>query len=166
MTPPARIRLLKMITNFRIGGTERQVINLARGLDASRFDLHLASMSRSGELLDEVGTLEVPQPEFKITSLYHPSTGRQAIGLARYIRKHKIQIVHSYGFYPNVFTVLAARLAGTAIVVASIRDTGDVLAPFQRRAQGMVCRLAHSIVVNASAVRDSLVAQGYDPSNI
>jgi len=161
-----RIKLLKMITNFRIGGTERQVINLALGMDSSRIDLHLASMSRSGELLREVERLEVPQPEFRIASLYDPRTGGQVVRLAQYIRQNLIQIVHSYGFYPNVFAVLAARLSGTAFAVASIRDTGDILPPLHRRAQRMVCRLAHCVVVNADAVRDSLVAQGYDPSNI
>ncbi len=164
--PLSRIKLLKMITNFRIGGTERQVVNLALGIDSSRFDLHMASMSHSGELLNELEQLHVPQPEFKISSLYNPQTGVQAMRLARYIRENFIQIVHSYGFYPNVFTVLAGRMAGTAIVVASIRDTGDVLTPVQRRAQRIVCRLAHCIVVNASAVRDSLINQGYDPSKI
>src|SRR5579863_4368167 len=164
--PLSRIKLLKMVTNFRIGGTERQVVNLALGIDSSRFEVHLASMSHSGELLDELKELNVPQPEFKITSLYHPATGRQMIRMARYIRKHSIQIVHSYGFYPNVFGVVAARLAGTALIIASIRDTGDVLTPLQRQAQRIVCRLAHCIVVNAAAVRDSLIEQGYDPSNI
>lgn len=161
-----RIKLLKMITNFHIGGTERQVVNLARGIDSSRFDLHLASLSHCGELLDELDTLNVPQPEFKIASLYDPFTGWQVMRLAGYLRKNLIQIVHSYGFYPNVFSVLAARLAGTAIVVASIRDTGEILAPMRRRAQRMVCRLAHCIVVNADAVRQSLVNQGYNPARI
>src|SRR3977135_2845596 len=99
-----RIKLLKMITNFRIGGTERQVINLALGIDSSRFDLHLASMSHSGELLGELERLHVPQPEFKIASLYPPFTGWQAMQMARYIRRHLIQIVHSYGLYPNLFS--------------------------------------------------------------
>ena len=130
-----KIKLLEMLTNFHIGGTERQVANLALGIDSSHFDLHLACLRHSGELLAELETLRVPRSEFRIGSLYSPKTLWQGIRLARYVRRNLIQIVHSYGFYPNVFTVPVARLAGASIVVASIRDTGDLLTPMQRRLQ-------------------------------
>ena len=166
MLRPDRIKLLKMLTNFHIGGTERQVANLALGIDASRFDLHLACLRHSGELLEELETLRVPRPEFRIGSLYSPKTLWQAMRLARYVRRNLIQIVHSYGFYPNVFAVPAAKLAGASIVVASIRDTGDALTPLQKRVQKVVCRLADCVLVNAEAIREKLIEQGYDPGKI
>jgi len=166
MLRPDRIKLLKMLTNFHIGGTERQVANLALGIDASRFDLHLACLRHSGELLEELETLQVPRPEFRIGRLYSPKTFWQAMRLARYVRRNLIQIVHSYGFYPNVFAVPAAKLAGASIVVASIRDTGDALSPLQRRIQKMVCRLADCVLVNAEAIRQKLIEQGYDAGKI
>jgi glycosyltransferase involved in cell wall biosynthesis len=163
---PTRIRLLKMLTSFQIGGTERQVANLALGIDSSRFDLHLACLRNKGELLEDLEPLRVPRPVFEIGSLYSPKTLRQAIRLARYIKGHLIQIVHSYGFYPNVFAVPAARIAGASIVVASIRDRGDILTPMQRRVQRWVCRLADCVLVNADAIRETLIEQGYPPHNI
>jgi glycosyltransferase involved in cell wall biosynthesis len=90
----------------------------------------------------------------------------QGIRLAHYVRRNLIQIVHSYGFYPNVFAVPFARLAGASIVVASIRDTGDLLTPMQTRLQKLVCRFADCVLVNAEAIRESLIEQGYDPSKI
>lgn len=161
-----KIKLLQMLTNFHIGGTERQVANLALGIDSSHFDLHLACLRNSGELLTELETLRVPREEFRIGPLYSPKTFWQGIRLARYVRRNLIQIVHSYGFYPNVFTVPVARMAGASIVVASIRDTGDILSPIQRRVQKMVCKLADCVLVNAEAIRESLIQQGYDPCNI
>jgi glycosyltransferase involved in cell wall biosynthesis len=161
-----RIKLLKMLTNFRIGGTERQVANLALGIDASHFDLHLACLCRTGELLADLETLRVPRPEFRIGRLYSPKTLWQGIRLAHYLRTNLIQIVHSYGFYPNVFTIPVARLAGASIVVASIRDTGDLLTPMQTWLQKLVCRFADCVLVNAEAIRESLIVQGYDPRRI
>jgi glycosyltransferase involved in cell wall biosynthesis len=163
---PKKIKLLELLTNFHIGGTERQVANLALGIDASHFDLHLACLRHSGELLAELEPLRVPRPEFPIGRIYSPKTLWQGIRLARYVRANLIQIVHSYGFYPNVFTVPVAWLAGAEIVIASIRDTGDLLTPIQRRLQKLVCRLADCVLVNAEAIRESLLAQGYDPSKI
>jgi glycosyltransferase involved in cell wall biosynthesis len=161
-----KIKLLELLTNFHIGGTERQVANLALGIDSSHFDMHLACLRHSGELLAELETLGVPRPEFPIGHIYSLKTLWQGIRLARYLRTNLIQIVHSYGFYPNIFTVPFARLAGASIVVASIRDTGDLLTPLQRRLQKMVCRLADCVLVNAEAIRQSLLEQGYDPGNI
>jgi glycosyltransferase involved in cell wall biosynthesis len=161
-----RIRLLNMLTSFQIGGTERQVVNLALGFDPSRFDLHLACLRNRGELLEEVALLPVPRPVFDIGRLYGPKTLWQAIRLALYIRRNRIQIVHTYGFYPNVFAVPAARIAGASIVVASIRDRGDILTPAQRRIQKWACRFADWVLVNAEAIRDTLIEQGYRPDNI
>jgi len=163
---PNRIKLLKMLTNFHIGGTERQVVNLALGIDPARFDLHLACLRSSGALLGELKTLQVPRPEFRIGRFYNPVTMWQGMRLARYIRKNRIQIVHSYGFYSNVFTVPAAWMAGGSFIVASIRDTGDVLTPAQRWVQRLVCRLADCVLVNAEAIRDKLVEHGYAPAKI
>lgn len=161
-----RIKLLELLTNFHIGGTERQVANLALGIDASHFDLHLACLRHSGELLADLEPLRVPRPEFPIGHIYGLKTLWQGIRLARYIRANVIQIVHSYGFYPNIFTVPVAKLAGASIVVASIRDTGDLLTPMQRRLQRMVCRFADCVLVNAEAIRESLLQEGYDAGKI
>jgi len=161
-----RIKLLKMVTNFKIGGTERQFTNLAMTIDSSRFDLHLGCLQNYGELLTEIETLDIPRPEFRIASLYGPTTLWQTLRLARYIRRHNIQVVHSYGFYANVFSVPAARLAGNPIVVASIRDTGDILTARQRRVQRTVCRMADCVLVNAEVIRQVLIEEGYNPRKI
>ncbi len=48
------VRILKMITVFAFGGTERQVINLATRMDRSRFALEMACLKKSGHYLDEI----------------------------------------------------------------------------------------------------------------
>jgi len=161
-----RINLLQILTSFQIGGTERQVANLALGVDSSKFALHLACLRNFGELLADLERLHVPKPEFRIGKLYAPWTVWQAVRLASYLRANRIQIVHSYGFYPNVFTVPVAKLVGAPIIVASIRDTGNLLTPMQTRLQKLVCRFADCVLVNAEAIRENLLEQGYDPSKI
>jgi glycosyltransferase involved in cell wall biosynthesis len=116
--------------------------------------------------LEELKTLQIPRPEFRIGTFHSPKTLWQGMRFAQYIRKNRIRIVHSYGFYSNVFAVPAARLARTAIVVASIRDTGDVLTPAQRKVQRMICRGADCVLVNAEAIRETLIEEGYAPRKI
>jgi len=162
-----RVRLLKFVTIFAIGGTERQVMTLASRLDASRYELHLACLRRTGELLDRLPIFRsAPPVEYRITKLFNRHAFQERLRFARYLRRQRIQIVHTYSFYPNVFAIAAARLARTPIVVASIRDMGVYQSPRQLRVQRVVCRLAHRIVVNAEAVKSWLVADGYDADKI
>lgn len=161
-----RIRLLKFTTLFAIGGTERHVMNFVSHLDASRFELQLACLKRVGEFLCQIEALRIPIAEYRIDRLYGPHTLAQQWRFARDLRASRMQIVHTYGFYPNVFAVAAARLAGTPVVIASIRDTGMALTPLQKRAQRLTCRLADLVLVNADAIRRTLVQEGYPADRI
>src|SRR5438477_13167234 len=94
-----RIRLLKFITIFAIGGTERQVVNLVRQLDRSQFDLQMACFRRWGPFLQDVLSLDIPVSQYEIKNLYHPRTFWQQMRLVRFLREQRIQVLHTYGFY-------------------------------------------------------------------
>jgi L-malate glycosyltransferase len=164
--PADRVRLLTFMTLFAIGGTERHVVNLADGLDYSRFELEFGCLRRSGEFLPQLEARGLKVREYAVARLYGAHTLAQQLRFARHLRRQRIQIMHSYNFYPNVFAIPAARLARTPVVVASIRDTGAHLTMRQRKVQRLACRLADHILVNAEAVRQWLIAQGYDPRRI
>ncbi|MBI3493072.1 MAG: glycosyltransferase [Acidobacteria bacterium] len=164
--PSARVRLLTFTTLFAIGGTERHLMNLTEGLDHARFDLEFACLRRQGEFLDAIKARGLPVREYPVTNLYGPRALAQELRFARALKRWRVDIVHTYNFYPNVFALPAARLAGTPVVIASIRDTGPYLTPRQRVAQRVACRFAHHVLVNADAVRRWLVEDGYSPANI
>jgi glycosyltransferase involved in cell wall biosynthesis len=164
--PEQKQKLLKFINIFAIGGTENQFLLTASSLDPARFELHVACLQRRGALLERVESLGCPLVEYPITSLYKWSTLQQQMKLARYLRWNRIGIVHTYNFYPNVFGIPAAWLAGVPRIVASIRDTGAYLNPLQAKAQRIACMMADSIVANADAVRSWLESQGHPPEKI
>ena len=161
-----KVKILEFLTNFMIGGTERQVVNLARGLDREHFDLHVGCLGRSGAFLKHVEGANICLSEYRINSLCNHTTLREQWKFAGYLRRNGIQIVHSYGFYSNVFSVPSARLAGVPVVIASIRDTGDPFTAMQRRVQKVICTFANHILANSNAVRDRLVEDGYSPGKI
>jgi len=165
-TPAGPVPVLTFLTNFLIGGTERQVVNLVRNHDRARFDVHLACFRFAGPLLAEVDERAVALSEYPITTLPSLRTLFQQWRLLRYIQRRRIRIVHAFGFYANVFAVPVARLSGADVVMASIRDTGDHLSRLQKVMQKSACRAAHHVLVNAEAVRAVLISQGYDASRI
>jgi glycosyltransferase involved in cell wall biosynthesis len=80
--------------------------------------------------------------------------------LARFLRAHRIRLVHTFDFYSNMLGVPAARLARVPVVIASQRDLGNLRPPLQRRLHNVALRLAHYVVVNAQAAAESLETAG------
>jgi glycosyltransferase involved in cell wall biosynthesis len=161
-----RIRLLKIVPTLRYGGTERQFMALSASLDPSRFRVELACLRPGGGLAAEAVHHGLPVDTYDIGPFHSPRTLALQTKLARDIVRRRIDVVHAYNFYGNVFAVPPARLAGAPVVIASIRDCGPYLSPMQLRVQRLVCRAATCVVVNAGAVRDWLVADGYDRDRI
>jgi L-malate glycosyltransferase len=131
-----------------------------RKLNRGRFDSQVACMKQWGQFLADIEHQQIPVSEYRINSLYKPAAFRQLIRLAMDMRRQRIQIVHSYNFYGNMFALPAARLARVPVIIASIRDTGMGMTPLRTFVHKQVCRLADRILVNAEAIRESLVANG------
>ncbi len=160
------VRVTTVLPTLQCGGTETQVMLLTRSIDRAAFDIDLACLRRTGPFVDELDERGVPITEYAIPSLASARAAIQQMNFARDLSRRRVDIVHSYNFYGNAFAVLPARLARVAVIVASIRDRGLYLTPLQKRAQRAVCRLADQVLVNAAAVKDWLVGDGYDPANI
>jgi glycosyltransferase involved in cell wall biosynthesis len=162
----ARLRVTSFVTVFGNGGTERQFMNLTRGLDRRRFDLRFGCLRRWGPYLNEVEQAGIPLETYPIPRFASVTSVRSQLVLAARLRRRQVDVVHAYNFYGNVFAVPAARLARTPVVIASIRDCTATLTPAQRTVQRYVCGFADRIVVNADAIRQYLVSQQYDGRKI
>jgi glycosyltransferase involved in cell wall biosynthesis len=164
---PEPIKVVKFLTMFAVGGTERQFVYLAKGLDKSRFDIRVGCLSKKGQFLKDIEAMNLPVAEYPIRSLYSPRMPHRQLLFARDLRRQHIRLVHAYGFYPNVFSVPAARLAG-CITIASVRDTGVFTSQIKLKTllQRTACHLADRVVANSSAVRNWLVSLGVDQNHI
>ena len=159
------IRLLNVVPTLLCGGTENHFMTLARSLDAARFDLRFACLRKWGPFVEELTQRRIPLVEYRVATFRSFHALVQQARLARYVRQHAVDIVHTYSFYGNVFAIPPGRMAAP-VVIASIRDKGAYLTPMQLRVQRHVCRLADRVLVNAGAVKEWLVRDGYDPAKI
>jgi glycosyltransferase involved in cell wall biosynthesis len=148
------------------GGTEQQAIMLARSLHQHGFSLEVACLRRLGPFVKDISDRGIPLSDYPISGFCSLSALVQKARLARHILKKRIDVMHSYSFYGNVFGILPARLAAAPVVIASIRDRGAYLTPMQRKVQRLVCRFADCVLVNADAVKEWLTTEGYDPLKI
>jgi glycosyltransferase involved in cell wall biosynthesis len=159
------IRLMNVVPTLLCGGTENQFMNLARSLDPARFSVRFGCLRRRGQFISELSERGMPLTEYHVATFRSMKAVVQQARLARDVRQHRIDIVHTYSFYGNVFAIPPARMAAP-VVVASIRDRGPYLTPMQKRVQRHVCRLADCVLVNADAVKTWLADEGFDPARI
>jgi glycosyltransferase involved in cell wall biosynthesis len=162
MTPrrSGRLRILKFLTHFFIGGTERQFVYVANGLDRSRFVVDVACLRREGPLLDSLR----PDMDVHTYPVYGTSYSARSIlsqfKLMKDVCQRGYDIVHTYGWYPNVFAVPASRAALRPSVIAAVRDAGAYLTPAKIKALKLMCTLADCVLANSNAGRDWLIGQG------
>ena len=158
-------RILNVVPTLMCGGTENQFMTLGRLLDRTKFDLEFACLRKWGPFVKELADRKIPLQEYQVTTFRSVQALAQQARLARQISRRGIQIVHAYNFYGNVFAIPPARLVAP-VVIASIRDRAPYLTAMQKRVQRYACQFADCVLVNADAVKNWLIGEGYDASNI
>jgi len=155
----APLPIAVVMTSFEPGGTERQMIELIRRLDPSRWTVHLACFEGEGTWFQRAAELAASVAEFPVKSFKHPSTVRHLYTFAKWCRARRIAVVHATEFYSNIFALPGASLARVQARIGSRRG----LNPDKSRAQLALQRAAYScantIVANSRAAADRLVVE-------
>jgi hypothetical protein len=134
MSPHQPIGVMLMTQLMGPGGTERQLVEIARSLDRSRFSPHVAYMV-DGIRTQELRAAGVPLLHLPLDRFSSPASLPQALELARYLREHRIHIVHAFDYPLICFGVPVARLARTAVVLSSQRAHRDLSPPTKKSRQ-------------------------------
>lgn len=160
----ARPAILLIGDSLNLGGTEGQFTEVACRLDRSRWDVHVSCLKAEGPLQAKLDAAGVQVWSCGRGSFKSPRFLAAVWGLVRYLRVHRIELVHCFDFYSNVLGVLAARLAAVPAIIASQRSLGDMWSRGQNQAQKVALRLATVVLVNADAIRRRLVSGRIVPS--
>jgi L-malate glycosyltransferase len=157
----ARPRVLHLLNSFEIGGTERQAVELLKRLDPERFDVQVAALHIRGPFFRELAARYPTVQEFPLTSFYNVNALRQVLRLSEFMRRERIDLLHTHGFYDGLLGVVAARLASQVRCIAAQRH----LKLSDRRVHDWgtrtIHRLADRLLVNSEAIRDYLI-EHYD----
>ena len=144
--------VLHVVDCLNVGGTERQLFELLRRLDRSRFRPLVACFKSGGELSPKLKEMGLEPIQFPLRgSLAQANTAYQITRMALLCKRENIRIIHAHDFYSNLIGVAAASLAGVRSI-ASRRDLAHWLGGTQRKALRLACRVADAVIANAEAV--------------
>ncbi len=161
-------RILHLIDNLHLGGSECQAVQLVRNLAGiASYEIHVACLNGGGMLrsdLENAGFRDIP--EFPLTSFHDANALRQIRRFAAEARRLGIALIHTHDFYTNLFGMAGAVLAGIPFRVASRRETTGTRTGAQKVAEHWAYRLAQCVIANAEAVGRQLLTEGIRAAKI
>ncbi len=146
-----------MTQSLDLGGSERQLTQIARALDRRLFTPHVGYFRPGGVREQELRAAGIPLVQFPVSSFLQWSAMSSARMLRRYLREHHIRLVHSFDTPANIFTAVWARASGVATLLTSQRAHRGLVSAGRRRLLRMCDRRAHGIVVNCEFLRQHLI---------
>jgi len=149
--------VLLLCHSLDLGGTERQMTEVAKGLDRALFRPHVATFHPNGIRADELRAAGVPILHLPVTSFASLSMLKCGFELIRYIRRHRIQIVHSFDVPLNIFAVPFARLARAPVVLSSQRAHRQLTPGLYTKLLRLTDQMVDGTVVNCVHMRDHLI---------
>ena len=145
----SRARVLFVIPSLGGGGAERVMVSLARRLDRSRFEPHLAALEAAGPCLGDV------PPDVPLHDLHTRRVRRALLAMARLVRSLRPQVVLSTLGELNLMVILSRALWPRSVrilvresTLVSARLARDVRSPrfmaglirwLYPRADGIIC---------------------------
>lgn len=145
-----------LIDHLGTGGAETHVLQLARHLDAQRFDITLVCLKEAGYRYDTVQRSNVTKHVCHLNNIMNPfRTLKTVFSLVRLVKAHDIRIIHTYIFNPTVVGTLVKILSGRRVkLITTRRDTGFWHSERHWQVYRMINRWAAKIACVCHAVND------------
>lgn len=158
--------VLLMCRELGIGGSERQLAEIAKALDRSRFEPHVACLWADGMRGDELRAAGVPILELRIHSFLRPEAIGAVWRLGRYIRRRRIQLVHTFDAPMNILGAPVAHLLRVPVTLSSQRATRALVTHKERHALRLTDRMVDGVVVNCLDMRRQLIEEERLPARL
>jgi len=118
----SKINLLYVITKLELGGAQKQLLILINNLDKKKYNIFLFT-ARGGLLVREAASIEgltLKKSKF-LERLINPLKDVLAlVEIYYFIKKNRIQIVHTHSSKAGILGRLAAKLAKTPIIIHTV----------------------------------------------
>ncbi len=148
--------VLFSVRELHHGGIERDVTNVALHLDRAKWEPHVAFFASKGFRYHELQAADIPLLHIPVKSLTSVAAISSAMILRKYIRDHRIAIVHTWD-NSGIYSVPIARLASVRVVLGSQLGHRTLTDKRSLRLVRLTDHLIDAMVVNCEAMRRHLI---------
>ncbi len=149
--PDRKIRVLFISDEMEVGGTQRQIVHIAKGLDRNLFEPTVAYFCNRSFLVDDLEQAGIPAIEIPKRSRVDPAF---VVRLARFMRDGRFDMVHCFSFTGEMWGAVARRFVPAArrpVLITSVRNKYDWYTPLQWRIKRWASLESSTVVANSRA---------------
>lgn len=150
----ARRKIFHLITSLQMGGTERFLVEIVRGLK-DRYDMEVAYLKDFGALGEELQALG-----------FKPHRLSGFWELVQALQTSHPDLLHTHLYQARIVGCLAGRWAGVPQILCSRRARDDWRSTALVLLDRSVSRLAHGFVVNSTDVKEVMLQEGFPAEKI
>lgn len=153
-----RIVLLTDCLADLAGGAEKQIYELAKGLDKSLYDVFVVSLDTWGEAPRDVIEAAGSQLHvFKVVRVYGLSGLRQGIRFKKFLKDNNIDVLLTYHFSSDMWGTFWGHLAGVKTIISNRRDMGFWRNNFHVLAYKLMNNWVNKIVVVSDSIKSMVM---------
>ncbi|MFC1709909.1 glycosyltransferase [Candidatus Omnitrophota bacterium] len=159
-----KINVLHIIWSLGLGGAERALIYLAKGLDRERFNVIVCCLNDKGVFareLEEEGIEVVPlnkRGKFDASVIFK---------LVSVIKRYRVDIVHTHMWGGNLWGRIAAKLANVPVVIATEQNVDAWKNSFYLFLDRVLSRCSDKIIAVSKNVAEFYAnVAGIEPNRI
>ncbi|MEO7916362.1 MAG: glycosyltransferase family 4 protein [Dokdonella sp.] len=141
-------RILIVTDEMEVGGSQRQIVHLLRGLDRERFAPTLLFFRRPSFLVDELRDAGVCTIHLAKSGRISP---RFVWRLWRFLRREKFDLIHAYSLTAELWVRALLPLLPSTRFIASIRGLCLVYPAWQWQLKRWILSRADAVVSNSLA---------------
>ena len=161
------VPILLVAQELTQGGSERQLTEITKALDRSRFAPRVAVFRAGGMRFEELRSYGVRLEVFPFSSFWSPGMLRAAGQMRRYLRTEKIQLVHSFDLPGTIFATPVARAAGVPVVLSSQRTHRQLASRAAHALLRITDRLVDGTVTNCQVMARHMIEDEHvDPRKV
>ena len=164
----SKIKVLRIISSLPIGGVEKTLLSLLPRLNKEGFDVSICCLYKRGDLAKEMENAGIPVHFIGMRSridfdLKYFNGIRK---LVDFLKREKIDIVHTHMYKANIPGRIAALLARVPVIIANEHNIDNWKSPSQFYIDRILANFTSKIIVVSDAVRKFYIEKGIPADKI
>jgi glycosyltransferase involved in cell wall biosynthesis len=112
-----RHKVIHIVEDLKVGGLEKIIAAIATGVDSQKYESEIWCLASGGQVAEWVRLKGGIVRIFSWATYHNPLN---IVRLAFQLRKHRVDIVHTHGYFGSTFGRLAAVAAGIRRIISHV----------------------------------------------
>ena len=158
-----KIQVLRIVIGLNQGGVQQAVLNLARNLDRSKFNLIVCAIENGGLIGNEI----IDSGTNVIVLGFKRQPIKTILSLIKIIKANRIDIVHASSYHPSLYGRIAAIVSRAPVIISYEHVIFDHFRPVRAFLNKCLNHFTHGYTAVSRAVSDQVIKwYGYSKSKV